>query len=75
MRRAGQVVVAQQGTAHPILPGSCPQGGVRRRIFQLRQQVQTGVQPRKGQLLRRKGGAQCSYQRIPAGFVGGALPR
>ncbi len=54
MRRAGQVVVAQQGTAHPILPGSSPQGGVRRRVFQLCQQVQAGVQPRKGQLLRRK---------------------
>ena len=75
MCRAGQVVVAQQGTAHSVLPGSRTQGGVRRRVFQLCQQVQTGVQPRKGQLFRCKGTAQRRRQCIPAGFVGGALPR
>ena len=46
-----------------------------RRMAEYRQQVQAGVQPRKGQLFRCKGGAQRRHQRIPAGFVGGALPR
>ena len=45
------------------------------RMAEYRQQVQAGVQPRKGKLLRRKGGAQRRHQRIPPGFVGGALPR